>query len=39
MNYLNRWQDNYDNLLPEDFEDEETIEEDYTEEYYDESVN
>jgi len=38
MTYSNSWQDNYDNLLPEDFEipDDKTEDEDYTEEYEDE---
>ena len=37
MNYLDHWQDWYENLLPEDFKEEErTIDEDITEEYEDE---
>jgi hypothetical protein len=38
MSYLDWWQDRYDNLLPEDFEDEprETEDDEYTEECEDE---
>lgn len=38
MTYLDRWQERYDNLLPEDFEqhDEETQDDEFIEEYEDE---
>jgi len=40
MSYMDWWQDKYDNLLPEDFEFEDTEEdEDYTEEDCDEQDN